>query len=112
MGCIDIIGDIHGRADELETLLDTMGYAQCAGAYRHPERTALFLGDLIDRGPQNQKVLQLVRSMEQAGSGRVILGNHEYNALCFHTKNPATGKPLREHSAQKHQAAPVISRRI
>lgn len=107
MGGIDVIGDIHGRAGELEALLKNMGYEQRAGAYRHPERAVLFLGDLIDRGPQNRRVLHLVRSMEQAGSGRVILGNHEYNALCFHTKDPATGKPLREHNpknTKQHQA--------
>ena len=47
----DIIGDIHGQADKLEALLRTLGYRDTAGAWRHPERQAIFVGDFIDRGP-------------------------------------------------------------
>ena len=47
----DIIGDIHGQADKLEALLRTLGYRDTAGAWRHAERRAIFVGDFIDRGP-------------------------------------------------------------
>jgi hypothetical protein len=60
---VDIIGDIHGRADELEALLKKLGYREHSGCYRHPHRNALFLGDLIDRGNQNARVVRIVRDM-------------------------------------------------
>ena len=47
----DIVGDVHGQADKLEALLLAMGYRQHAGAYWHPTRKAIFVGDFIDRGP-------------------------------------------------------------
>jgi hypothetical protein len=43
----DIIGDIHGQADKLEALLRKLGYREAAGAWRHPERHAIFVGDFI-----------------------------------------------------------------
>ena len=48
----DLVGDIHGQGDKLEGLLDHLGYRLRDGAYRHPSRTAIFLGDFIDRGPR------------------------------------------------------------
>ncbi len=48
---IDVIGDVHGEFNKLVELLGHLGYQDRAGAYRHPERTAIFVGDLIDRGP-------------------------------------------------------------
>jgi hypothetical protein len=48
----DVIGDIHGEADKLSGRLTKLGYSALQGIWRHPERTAVFLGDLIDRGPQ------------------------------------------------------------
>ena len=47
---IDFIGDIHGHADKLEELLLKLGYTKSAGAYSHPQRKVLFVGDYIDRG--------------------------------------------------------------
>ena len=52
---IDFIGDIHGHADKLEELLVKLGYVKVNGAYSHPERKALFVGDYIDRGPKIEK---------------------------------------------------------
>jgi hypothetical protein len=46
----DIIGDIYGQADKLEALLRALGYRDTAGAWRHPDRQAIFVGDFIDRG--------------------------------------------------------------
>jgi hypothetical protein len=45
----DLIGDIHGCARTLERLLDTLGYRLQGGVWRHPQRMAIFLGDLVDR---------------------------------------------------------------
>ena len=59
----DIIGDVHGHADALSALLDKMGYVHSRGAFRHPSRTAVFVGDLIDRGPANIEASLMVRRM-------------------------------------------------
>lgn len=98
MNGYDVIGDVHGCADELEALLAQMGYAVRDGAYRHPDRTAIFVGDLIDRGPAQLRVLQIVKAMVDGGSARMVLGNHEFNALAYATEWPAgSGKYLRPH---------------
>lgn len=77
----DIIGDVHGHAAKLESLLAVLGYRHSAGAWRHPNRSAVFVGDLIDRGPGQVRTLELVRAMTDAGSARVVMGNHELNAI-------------------------------
>ena len=95
----DIIGDVHGCATKLTNLLDGLGYRQDeAGVYRHPERTAVFVGDLIDRGAEQLLVLQLVKAMVDAGSALITMGNHEFNAIAWATTDPATGEPLRAHN--------------
>ncbi len=48
----DIIGDIHGHADALKALLSDLGYRERDGTWRRPDRQAIFLGDFIDRGPE------------------------------------------------------------
>lgn len=84
----DLIGDIHGHADALERLLRRMGYTRRKGVYRHPERQAIFLGDFIDRGPRIRETLEIVRPMIDSGVARGVMGNHELNALAFHTPDP------------------------
>jgi hypothetical protein len=84
----DIIGDIHGQADRLEGLLHKLGYRQTAGAWRHPSRTVIFVGDLVDRGPGQRRTLETVRAMVEAGSARMVLGNHEFNAIAWATPDP------------------------
>ena len=96
----DIIGDIHGQLGKLEGLLDLLGYEKFGGAYRHPERRVLFLGDYIDRGPQIEGVLRTVRAMVNEGEAVALLGNHELNALHYHTRG-ADGEPLRPHTEDK-----------
>jgi Calcineurin-like phosphoesterase len=96
----DIIGDIHGQASKLETLLGLLGYIECDGVYRHPERRVLFVGDYIDRGPAIRRVLQIVRAMVDAGEAVALAGNHEVNAVHYHTLGP-DGQPLRRHSREK-----------
>lgn len=84
----DVIGDIHGHADKLKELLHLMGYIITEGCYRHPSRIAIFLGDFIDRGPQQREVLQTVMPMVKQGAAKAVMGNHELNALAYHTENP------------------------
>lgn len=100
----DIIGDIHGCASELESLLAELGYREVGLTFSHPEgRKAVFLGDYIDRGPEVRRTLQVVRGMIDTGQALGILGNHEINALRYHQNGP-DGKPLRPHTASKmHQ---------
>jgi hypothetical protein len=59
----DVIGDIHGEYDKLVALLVHLGYAESLGAWRHPSRSAIFVGDLIDRGPKQSATVELVRAM-------------------------------------------------
>jgi Calcineurin-like phosphoesterase len=87
----DVIGDIHGQADKLEALLDELGYRQTQGAYRHPSRTAIFVGDFIDRGPRQIDSVMTVRRMVDAGTAQAVMGNHEFNAIAWHTPDPLHG---------------------
>ncbi|MFE5909312.1 polynucleotide kinase-phosphatase, partial [Streptomyces wedmorensis] len=73
-GPFDIIGDIHGCSSELETLLAELGYVDG----HHPEgRTAVFVGDLVDRGPDSPGVLRRVMGMVASGDALCVPGNHE-----------------------------------
>ena len=94
---LDIIGDIHGHADELEELLLKLGYKKQNGIYSHPESKVAFIGDYIDRGPKIRETLEIVKSMVESGNAIALMGNHEYNAICFHYKNDKGGH-LRDHS--------------
>ncbi|RYZ95745.1 MAG: hypothetical protein EOO68_18080, partial [Moraxellaceae bacterium] len=53
----DLIGDIHGCAATLERLLKKLEYVKVRGAYKHPHRRAIFLGDIVDRGPHIREAL-------------------------------------------------------
>ena len=86
MNKYDLIGDIHGHYDKLTAQLKVLGYRSEGGAWRHPEgRRVVFLGDYTDRGPRIRRVLRLVRGMCEAGTAMAIMGNHEYNAVCYAT---------------------------
>jgi len=78
-GPFDIIGDVHGCFDELHSLLTTLGYHINSGyEAHHPEgRKAIFLGDLVDRGPKIPEVLKLVMTMTEAGHAIAVPGNHD-----------------------------------
>jgi protein phosphatase len=85
-GAFDIIGDVHGCADELVDLLGKLGYAvrlEGTGDARRvvstaPEgRRAVFLGDLVDRGPNSPDVLRIVMDMCAAGQAIAVIGNHD-----------------------------------
>ncbi|MBN8813886.1 MAG: polynucleotide kinase-phosphatase [Sphingomonas sp.] len=81
-GPFDIIGDVHGCCDELETLLGNLGYAVTWSGKDvtvvPPEgRRTIFVGDLVDRGPRSPDVLRIARHMVEAGTGLCVVGNHD-----------------------------------
>ena len=85
-GPFDIIGDVHGCADELIDLLGALGYrvaltgqgeARRADVVAPPGRRAFFVGDLVDRGPNSPDVLRLVMAMVEAGHALCVAGNHD-----------------------------------
>lgn len=82
----DIIGDVHGCHDELRELLGELGY-EISGPRESPTvkapegRRAIFLGDLVDRGPDSPGVLRLAMSMTASGAALCIPGNHEVKLL-------------------------------
>jgi polynucleotide kinase-phosphatase len=91
-GPFDIIGDVHGCADELEELLGKLGYERAAVAdpgpgwssvvNAHPAgRKAVFVGDLVDRGPRVLDAVCIVRNMVRAGSALCVPGNHDVKLL-------------------------------
>jgi Calcineurin-like phosphoesterase len=105
----DVIGDVHGEIESLIALLAKLGYTETNGVWRHSTRVAVFVGDLIDRGPGQVEVVNLVRAMESAGTALVCMGNHEFNAIAWVTEKPdAPGIFLRDHRSenkrQQHQA--------
>ena len=98
----DIIGDIHGHADALEILLQKMGYERKSGIYSHPQkRKVAFVGDFIDRGPKIRETLHLVKDMCDSENALAIMGNHEYNAICFHTPHTENGGFFRDHNLKE-----------
>ncbi|AEV81114.1 metallophosphoesterase [Actinoplanes sp. SE50] len=83
-GPFDIVGDVHGCRAELETLLGKLGWELIRDAAGRPidathpaGRTAVFVGDLVDRGPDSPGVLRLVMGMVAAGHAICVPGNHE-----------------------------------
>lgn len=99
MSITDIIPDIHGQAEKLRVALKNLGWRRNGTTWLHaePNRQIVFLGDFIDRGPENAAVIRIVRELMDAGRAQAIMGNHELNALHFHTADPETGDPLRPH---------------
>lgn len=95
----DLIGDIHGYATPLKHLLEKLGYQEVQGLWSHPERRVIFLGDFIDRGPEQIDVVGIARAMIEAGTALAVMGNHEFNAVAWATEAPThPGAPLRAHS--------------
>jgi len=86
-GPFDIVGDIHGCRAELEQLLTNLGYTLTRDSQgrpvnaEHPSRRAIFVGDLVDRGPDTPGVLRLVMGMVAAGNAYCVPGNHEDRLL-------------------------------
>jgi protein phosphatase len=84
-GPFDIIGDVHGCADELEQLLRQLGYQVAwqpeLSVTRAHDRTAIFVGDLLDRGPRSPDVVRIVRRMVEDGTALCVKGNHEHKVI-------------------------------
>ena len=96
----DLVGDIHGQAPELARLLEKLGYKKVAGVYKHTERQMVFLGDFVDRGAYQKEVINIVRPMIENGYALSVMGNHEYNAIAYNTKDKDSNY-LRSHN-DKH----------
>jgi hypothetical protein len=101
----DIIADIHGRFDKLSALMERLGYEKNGEGFIPPVgHKALFLGDLIDPKPGHEyaggvrATLRAVKAMCDRGDALCIMGNHELNAIYFHSKGPE-GKWLRIRGA-------------
>jgi len=83
-GPFDIIGDVHGCADELELLLRKLGYVQDGYNWQHPQgRRVIFVGDLVDRGPRVVDALQISMAMCDAGNALCVPGNHDVKFLHY-----------------------------
>lgn len=96
----DLIGDIHGCGQTLIKLLEQMGYSKKNGVYHHPKRKVVFIGDIVDRGPNIRLACHVVRDMVDAGYADIVMGNHEYNIVTYCRKAPSGFKReyLREHT--------------
>lgn len=105
----DIIGDVHGCAETLKKLLTKLQYKLDGNTFWHADRQAIFVGDIVDRGPRIREALHLIKHMVDAGTAQCIMGNHEYNALGYTTlKTPELEqgtKPayVREHNRQHNR---------
>ena len=102
----DIIGDVHGRFDKLTALMGRLGYRSDEDSFIPPfGHKALFLGDLIDPKPGHSSAggvratLIAVKAMCERGDALCIMGNHELNAIYYHSKGP-DGKWLRIHGSK------------
>jgi hypothetical protein len=106
---LDVIGDVHGQTLKLERLLHLLGYGKTGGVYGSAERKVIFVGDLIDRGPSIGETLGIVEAMVNAGSALCAMGNHEFNALAFHTPDGSQSY-LRPHTESNiHQHARTLA---
>lgn len=113
-GPFDLIGDVHGCFDELVALLQSLGYERTADGARHPEgRKAVFLGDLVDRGPKTPEVLELAMNMVASGDALAVPGNHEVKLMrALQGKNVRIGHGLAESLEQIAQRPPEFRERV
>ena len=100
----DLIGDIHGCGRTLVQLLEQMGYSKKSGVYQHSKRKVVFLGDIVDRGPNIRLACHIVRDMVEAGHAHIVMGNHEYNVVTYCTEAPAglNREYLRNHTERNN----------
>ena len=106
----DLIGDLHGEAPSLIALLTELGYQKTSTGFAHDgNRTAIFVGDLMDRGAWERETIEIVRVMVDAGNAQCVMGNHEFNAIACGTLGE-NGLPLREHSEKNVKQHEVFIR--
>ena len=117
-GPFDIIGDVHGCASELRTLLAELGWqihydGDAAVDASHPDgRQAVFVGDLVDRGPDTPGVLRLVMGMVESGNAMCVSGNHEAKLVrALKGANVTVSHGLAESLAQLARRARGVPRR-
>lgn len=108
----DIIGDVHGCAACLKRLLHKLDYCESPAGFVYADssrpRQVIFVGDLIDRGDEIPETLAIARQMWEHGNAQIVMGNHEFNAIAFHTMH--NGDFLREHSERnKKQIEATLS---
>src|SRR5690242_5607803 len=119
-GPFDLIGDVHGCFDELQELLTTLGYSiswnDNSGSYQvsHPAgRKAIFLGDLVDRGPATPPVLRLVMDMVASGVALCVPGNHDIKLLRkLRGRDVSMKHGIVESLAQLEQESPAFKERV
>ena len=100
----DLIGDVHGCAHTLHALLGTLGYVHDGECYRHATRQVVFLGDVIDRGPFQRDTVRTAMAMVQGEAALAVMGNHEFNALAYHTPDPQQPSTfLHPHTTKNRQ---------
>jgi polynucleotide kinase-phosphatase len=113
-GPFDVIGDVHGCADELEELLSSLGYNADADVWRHPGgRKAVFVGDLVDRGPRIPDVLRTVMRMVAAGTALALPGNHDIKLMRkLHGRDVQITHGLQDSLAQLDAEAPEFRAQV
>ncbi|MBK9265884.1 MAG: polynucleotide kinase-phosphatase [Polyangiaceae bacterium] len=111
-GPFDIIGDIHGCRSELESLLQKLGYD--LETARHPQgRKVVFLGDLVDRGPDIPGVLRMAMKLVAAGTALCVPGNHEMKLLRkLRGKDVRINHGLAESLAQLEREPPEFVKQV
>jgi protein phosphatase len=117
-GPFDIIGDIHGCADELELLLAKLGYVvawtgtgegRTCSVVVPAGRRAIFIGDLVDRGPRTPDVLRLVHAMVTSGTAFCVPGNHDVKFVRWlNGRNVKLTHGLAETAAQMEEETPAF----
>lgn len=97
---INFIGDIHGYASELKQLLAQLGYTRSvSNGWTQGDGQLVFLGDLIDRGPEQKKTVEIARELCELGYATCLTGNHEFNAVGFVTERiDKPGQYVRSHT--------------
>lgn len=106
---IVFIGDIHGRAPTLRARLEQFGWSQRHRRLAVPaDHKLVFVRDLIDRGPQNQRTVKIVHDLVEPGDALCLMGKHDFNAVQFHTTGPEKPgerlRPQSEKSRKQHRA--------
>lgn len=102
----DLIGDIHGHFKELIQLVSKLGYKLKDGKFSHPlNRKIIFVGDYIDRGKEQKRVLMFVKKLVDDNCAIALMGNHEFNAICYATSiNDEFIRPHDQKNTKQHQA--------
>ncbi len=122
-GPFDLIGDVHGCFDELRSLLERLDYeidphpegdgARGYAVTPPPGRKAVFIGDLVDRGPKISDVLRLAMGMVEAGTALCVPGNHDAKLVkALRGRNVKVAHGLAESLAQLEEELPVFRARV